>query len=129
MRHILYISTASNVSEQDVERITATSRRNNLQADITGFLLFNGRNFLQMIEGEQAALLSLMNRLALDPRHSGIVKIVDRPGEARLFPDWAMNWLEPKQGRSQWREELDGILPPRLDPEIRRACLNFAQLG
>ena len=129
MRHLLYISTANGVKEADIADIAAQSRDNNVTSDITGFLLFNGRNFLQLLEGEQAHLLSLMNRLALDTRHSGIVKIVDQPASERAFPDWGMEWLRIGKDREFWRQELDAMLPPSLDRQIKTAVLNFVELG
>ena len=36
----------------EVDRIVAAAEQGNFERQITGFLIYNGRNFLQLIEGE-----------------------------------------------------------------------------
>ena len=52
----LYISTAPTLPREEVDAILAASARNNPERGITGLLLFNGRNFLQLLEGEESAV-------------------------------------------------------------------------
>ena len=50
----VYISTAQDLSRDQVEGILQTCARNNVAQDVTGLLLYNGRNFLQLLEGDKA---------------------------------------------------------------------------
>ena len=86
----LYISTAPSLSREEVDSILASSARNNPANGITGLLLYNGRNFLQLLEGEEADLVGLMVRITHDPRHTGISMLEQRKVNERSCPDWAM---------------------------------------
>lgn len=86
----LYISTAPTLPREEVEAILAASARNNPARGITGLLLFNGRNFLQLLEGEEREVAGLMETITADPRHAGVSVLDRRTIEARTCPDWAM---------------------------------------
>lgn len=129
MRHYVYISTAAALDDSDIEAILISSQRNNALNELTGFLIYNGRNFLQLLEGPEAALRSLMTRLARDPRHNGIVAMADVPITARSFASWDMKQLHLAEDVSARREKLAGALPDTLDSEVRRIVLNFAALN
>jgi hypothetical protein len=80
MRQFVYISTASaDLGQVDIVNILEASARNNPGREITGFLVFNGRNFLQLVEGPETSLLALMADITRDSRHSGIVRLEDNP--------------------------------------------------
>ncbi len=52
MIQLCYISTARpQVTWDTVDEILSTSRRNNARNRVTGLLLFNGKRFLQILEG------------------------------------------------------------------------------
>ena len=129
MRQILYISTASQLSRDDFNAIIESSERNNAERHISGFLLYNGRNFLQLVEGAEADLLGLLGRLALDHRHDGIVKIIDQPIAERHFPDWHMRRFDVSNGRDQARREIAAALPAEIFPAVRQAVENYLTLG
>ena len=125
----VYISTAPRLSRDVVESIIETSARNNPEKGITGLLLYNGRNFLQLIEGERAELEALMLKITADQRHSG-VSIVHR-GEIseRSCPEWAMKRVIIADSVADRREGLDKELPSNLDETVRRMILNFSGLS
>nr|WP_237487008.1 BLUF domain-containing protein [Pelagerythrobacter marinus] len=129
IRQFVYISTAPSLPEGDVAAILATAVRNNATNGITGFLLYNGRNFLQMIEGQQAELIVLMNRLARDRRHHGMVRLYDRPTQQRACPEWAMERLWLADDPAERRDAVEAILPGALEPEIRQMVVNFSRLN
>jgi hypothetical protein len=129
LRQYLYISTAPTLSRDEVDAILATSARNNPAREITGLLLYNGRNFLQLIEGEEEELVALMLRITEDPRHSGITVLDRRAIAQRTCPDWAMKRVMIAQSIATRREMLDADLPEELAPEIRKMIVNFAVLN
>ncbi len=125
----LYISTAPTLPREEVDSILATSARNNPARGITGLLLFNGRNFLQLLEGEDGEVSALMETITADPRHSGVSVLDRRAIPARACPDWAMKRVMIAESIANRREMLERDLPQGLDPEIRKMIVNFAVLN
>lgn len=125
----LYISTAPTLPREEVDAILATSARNNPARGITGLLLFNGRNFLQLLEGEEGAVAELMDTITADPRHAGVSVLDRRTIAARVCPDWAMKRVMIAESIESRREMLEADLPQGLDPELRKMIVNFAMLN
>lgn len=125
----LYISTAPNLAREDVESILAASARNNPERGITGLLVYNGRNFLQLLEGEESALVGLMVRIGNDPRHTGVSILERKSIEHRACPDWAMKRVLIAESVAGRRDLLERDLPDGLDDQTRRIILNFAILN
>ena len=125
----LYISTAPTLAREEVDAILATCARNNPARRITGLLLFNGRNFLQLLEGEEGAVAELMDTITADPRHSGVSVLDRRAIAARACPDWAMKRVMIAESIDSRREMLEADLPEGLDPEVRKMIVNFAVLN
>jgi hypothetical protein len=125
----LYISTAPTLPREEVDAILATSARNNPARGITGLLLFNGRNFLQLLEGDDFAVTSLMETITADPRHAGVSVLDRRTIQARTCPDWAMKRVMIAESIASRREMLESDLPASLDPEVRKMIVNFAVLN
>ncbi|WP_340588216.1 BLUF domain-containing protein [Erythrobacter alti] len=124
-----YISTAAKLDDEDIKDILVTAVRNNQAQGITGFLLYNGRNFLQLVEGESAALMSLFARLSVDPRHSGMVITSDLSVSGRCYPDWQMKLLGWHSDVDTRREEIGAAIGTDLNEEVRRFIMNFAALN
>jgi Sensors of blue-light using FAD len=95
MIQLAYFSSISaHLSPIDIERILMTSRENNRQRGITGMLLFDRCNYLQLLEGIRDTVLSLFDVIKEDCRHAGVVKIMQQPIVDRDFPDWAMEFRD-----------------------------------
>ncbi|MEP9360061.1 BLUF domain-containing protein [Sphingomonas sp. KR3-1] len=91
MRQIVYISTATGeVGTAALREILAASKANNRRDGITGLLFFDGKRFLQAIEGEDPQLATTLDRIREDRRHRAIVILSDRSIEQREFGSWAM---------------------------------------
>ena len=103
----LYISTAPSLSRDEVEGILETSARKNPVSGITGLLLYNGRNLLQLLEGEEAELINLMVRITHDPRHSGVSMLDRRAIDERACPQWAMRRIAISQNVEKRHEALE----------------------
>ena len=129
MRRIVYISTSDGLPAEEVNRLVGSAERNNAERQITGFLLYNGRNFLQLIEGPQASLMSLMTTLARDPRHSGMLVLVDEPIEDRSCPTWSMHRMRLSAEVSERRITIQAELPEPISPYARKLVENFAFLN
>jgi hypothetical protein len=55
-------------------------------------LAYSNGNFLQVIEGEEATVDTLFNKISLDPRHKRVFVIVKEPITSRSFGDWSMGF-------------------------------------
>ena len=125
----LYISTAPTLPREEVDAILDISARNNPARGITGLLLFNGRNFLQLLEGEEDEVASLMESITGDPRHSGVSVLDHRAINERTCPAWAMKRVLIAESIASRRDMLERDLPQGLDPEVRKMIVNFAVLN
>ncbi len=91
MIQICYISTARpRVGWDMVDEILRTSRRNNARARVTGLLLFNGKRFLQLLEGAADPVEETFARIQKDDRHFAVVKLSERTIAEREFGGWDM---------------------------------------
>ena len=129
MRQYVYVSTAEQLDQDDVAAILAACQRNNAERGVTGFLLYNGRNFLQLLEGAATDLEWVMHRIERDTRHHGISRLYDEAADARACPDWLMKRIALGDSGEARRERLEAELPAVLDPHVRRMILNFALLN
>lgn len=77
----------------EVDKILATARRRNPEANVTGAMLFNEDWFVQLLEGEEADVRATFDRIAADPRHEDVHLLVDGKVPGRQFPDWSMGFV------------------------------------
>ena len=92
---MIYLSTATRpFSKADLLELLAHSRQNNASLDITGMLLYKGGAFQQILEGPEDAVKKLYAKVALDPRHRGIIKFYESFEPGRQFPDWSMGFCD-----------------------------------
>ncbi|KUO56705.1 MAG: hypothetical protein APF78_11405 [Sphingomonadales bacterium BRH_c3] len=129
LRQIVYISTAAGIDSAAIASILESCRRNNAERAVTGLLLYNGRNFLQLLEGNVEDLSWVLHRIEADPRHNGVSIIEDIAVEERACPDWLMRHIRIADDVSARRDALDAELPQDIDPSLRRIILNFASLN
>lgn len=83
---ICYVSTANNLSEDEVKSLLSNTAKKNLTNNISGILIHNSGNFLQYMEGTQAAIQAVFfNKIAQDKRHKGLIVIVDKKTKHLYF--------------------------------------------
>src|SRR5690348_7398200 len=93
MIQLVYVSSALKMmSEQELLDLLAVCRNNNSKLDVSGMLLYSGGNFMQALEGEEEVVTALYEKIAKDPRHKGIIRLLKRKIESRSFPDWSMGF-------------------------------------
>jgi hypothetical protein len=131
LHQITYISSARpTVLLADVEGILETSRRRNRQDEITGLLVFDGKRFLQVIEGPYQAIETTFARIAKDPRHRALVKLATRSVEAREFGHWAMasHIVGLLIGDGNIVAQVDALTETLTDPNIKATLRGFARV-
>ncbi|MBO3271794.1 MULTISPECIES: BLUF domain-containing protein [Hymenobacter] len=91
MHHLIYMSTAVQpLSDAELGALLNQARLRNEQDNITGALVYGDGRFMQIVEGDKAALDDLYTRLLSDKRHVGLVKLADKEVAERSFTDWSM---------------------------------------
>lgn len=91
MHHIIYLSQATTaMTEDELAALLAQARQANEQRGVTGLLVYGDRQFLQVMEGEAEVLMPLYEHIAKDRRHTGLIKMADKPVAQRSFADWSM---------------------------------------
>ncbi len=70
--------------------IFATARRNNKALDVTGALMISDDAFVQVLEGDEAAVRALYARIGADDRHQDVTLLKEEDVGGRTFGRWAM---------------------------------------
>lgn len=92
---LLYVSQATAALDQtDIESLLERTRADNSNRKITGCLLHQDGYFLQMLEGERAAVLALYGKIKQDPRHCNLAIVAEGQRHRRAFPEWSMGYYE-----------------------------------
>lgn len=91
LMHLIYSSAATQpFSNEALADLLSLARRKNATLGVTGMLLHVDGSFLQVLEGEPAAVDSVFRAISADPRHAQIVTIIKEPIPRRAFSDWSM---------------------------------------
>ena len=92
---IIYTSTATvPLDWQALREMVAGASRKNRALGITGMLYCADESYLQVLEGDEKAVLILYADILRDDRHDDIHTVVIRPIEARDFANWSMGLLD-----------------------------------
>lgn len=93
LMHCIYSSRASvDIRDAEVQRLLASSRRNNAPLGITGMLLLIDGSFFQVLEGGADAVDKIYEVIARDPRHDRVTQIIREPIAQRSFAEWSMGF-------------------------------------
>lgn len=128
---LIYVSTAVRLLDNnELLEILRTSRKNNVENNLTGMLLYKEGNFLQILEGEEPDVKFIFEKIKKDPRHTDIIIIFEGVSEAREFGNWQMAFLnlenesiknEPAYSqflRNDFRDESYNNLKPKTLAQI-----------
>ena len=89
----IYSSVASaSFREDDLPALLAKTRAANSRRGVTGMLAYINGNFLQVIEGAEAAIDEVLTKISADTRHNRILVLVREPITERSFSDWSMGF-------------------------------------
>jgi hypothetical protein len=94
VQRLIYVSAAASKSRdrnaRDLQDILDASVRRNASLHVTGALLFCGEFYVQVLEGEAAAVRAVFASITRDHRHFDIRVLQDEPVRHRRFGDWSM---------------------------------------
>ncbi|WOI52536.1 BLUF domain-containing protein [Parvularcula sp. LCG005] len=135
MKRLIYVSSASSTIElSDLESILEVSQKRNAEKGVTGVLLYNGLNFLQVLEGEAAAVDELYKMIARDDQHSGVVTIYLEEIPHQAFDGWSMKVRMGSVDESDTPEGAERVqnfvtgLPATLPEPVRKILASFNTL-
>ncbi len=99
--------------------ILQTSRQFNAQHAIYGVLFYAQGNFFQCLEGEQATVEALFQKICQDQRHTQIQQFVIQPIQQLHFKQWSMRYVksQPRILKFYRKMGLDGFAPQQLQPQ------------
>jgi hypothetical protein len=104
---LIYASVAKEtLTKADLADINAVAGANNRMRGITGLLCFGGGAFLQVLEGNRAAVNTLYRSVIRDPRHTWCELLECVPIESRSFSDWSMQCVVWEQLSGPTRDSL-----------------------
>ncbi|MEQ8547697.1 MAG: BLUF domain-containing protein [Cyclobacteriaceae bacterium] len=109
-------------TEQDIEEILLTARKNNAKLGITGMLIHTSTRFLQILEGEHDKVMRLYNTIEKDPRHIASRMRFCEKVDQRYFSEWNMAFKQIDSDAIQFntnitKEQLDNY-DSMLDGDI-----------
>lgn len=127
MISLIYVSMASDgVASKDVRALARQSALKNADHGITGLLAFNSVRFMQLLEGDEAAVLSTMDRIAQDSRHYDMSILRRVTARQRECPGWSMRaLLGPLTGEGS-AAHFTTSLPEHMEVDTRIMFTSFA---
>lgn len=88
---LCYVSRAvTPMSYPELRALVAQARAYNAAHDITGILFYGEGNFAQVLEGEQAEVERLFDRIQHDTRHYDVTVITRVTRLHRAYSQWSM---------------------------------------
>ena len=115
MKRLIYGSQATQGFDPDeLVDLLAQARASNERVGLSGMLLYCSRSFLQVLEGDEAALEQTYERIRVDGRHTNLRLLLDAEVSERLFPDWSMGFDHVDD--EELADELPGYTPASLYP-------------
>ena len=130
MHFLLYVSSATHLfSRDELHWILSTSRKNNAALAVSGILLYKDGNQMQLLEGEERAVVDLYHRIGTDPRHHDLTVIHEGAQDERQFPDWSMAFrdLEGSDARNT-PGYSDFLATPLTSPRLTSDVTHCRQL-
>ena len=109
MKQIIYASTAAQKVNFDVinELLTQCIRKNS-EFGISGMMVFDGKQFLQCIEGDEVQVKQLEENIFRDTRHQNICVLGETDITERSFHKWCMGYLNNERAIRQVFLEVSG---------------------
>lgn len=93
--HCIYTSAATQrLSLDALVSLLENARRRNEADHITGMLLYSDGGFFQILEGAADVVDACFDRIAKDPRHTKVTRIIRESIARRDFADWSMGFSE-----------------------------------
>ena len=116
--HVYASSAVQLLSPEELRGLLETSRRNNAALGVSGMLLYKDGNFLQVLEGREAAVLDLAEKIGRDPRHRGIITLMQGFENEYQFPEWSMGFSDLRSDEAKCMAGYSSFLESSFDPKV-----------
>ncbi len=128
---LIYSSVSSTPMQlEELEDILEQAHVNNASEDITGALVYVDGFFLQILEGEQAAVEQLMATISRDLRHEMVTVLQSGDIRSRAFADWRMAYVSATPDQvAQWVGLAASTALPQVWDDVRRDRTKVAQVA
>ena len=118
MIQVSYISSATQpMSTQELLELLQQCRKNNAGNGVTGMLLYGNATFLQVLEGEERIIDSLVEKIRTDARHTRLQILHRKTIERRQYSDWSMGFKRVSNRELQHVEGLRDFDEKNFNPE------------
>jgi Sensors of blue-light using FAD len=107
---LIYASRPFGYDDLALAGILGIARKNNIRDGITGCLICREDLYLQLLEGDCAAVMRTFARITKDDRHTSVTKLLLGDVSIRLFPDWAMKHDPVRSWMWSERQIADGAI-------------------
>lgn len=129
MHSLMYVSSVrGEFTPADLEELTSQAARKNARREITGMLAYNGKSFMQLLEGNQAQIEALVEKISKDKRHRDLIVIRRREIETRECPDWTMRSFVVPMERAGDAVRLSVSLPDDFEFDTRLLFTSFGSM-
>lgn len=81
------------MDDNELLSLLQEARKENERLGITGMLLYQEGNFMQMLEGDKKTVLDLYEKIKKDDRHNGVLTMLTGDIDERNFEDWTMGFF------------------------------------
>jgi hypothetical protein len=138
IHQLVYLSSATSLYDQDeLLRILQVSRRNNSANNITGLLLYHEGNIIQFLEGEEQAVSALYDKIESDPRHKGVLPLLQRKLPKRDFGNWSMGFKDMGSATADQFEGFNNLMSiavhtvadPTMSKEVQRLIRSYRSVN
>ena len=116
LRAVAYVSTAARALEQeDLDALLLDARDFNMKSLVTGALLYDAGVFFQYFEGPEPAMVEVYDRIKKATTHHGIIELLNRAIDQRLFAEWHMGFshapgtVVQQLANAKWYESVQGL--------------------
>jgi hypothetical protein len=81
-------------SKEGLRLLLDQSAKANKTVNVTGMLLYKDGNFIQVLEGQEQSVRGVYAKVRRDPRHRGLITLLQGEIADRQFPNWSMGFRE-----------------------------------
>ncbi len=108
---LLYVSAAVRpFSNDELIEMLQSFKKRNIDAEITGILLYKDQSFMQILEGPPEAVRQRFRAIERDSRHKNVIKVVEEPISERSFGEWSMGYRNIGQAPPEDIEGFNDLL-------------------
>jgi hypothetical protein len=125
---LVYISSSSSLSANELGDLLHKSQENNRSLHITGVLLYCNGSIIQVLEGEQDKVNALYKKIAVDHRHRQVTLLYSGSIQERSFGDWLMGYKTLTTNEMNvLQEEIPVIKNPNLKSSSRTIVMSLVE--